>query len=648
MLHALRRAEGFVMITGQPGTGKTTLVSDLVRTLSFDQVDIAKIVSTQLTSNDLLNLVAYSFNLDPEGWSKAKVLVQVERFLKQQYQQGRRPLLIVDEAQGMDEDALEELRLLTNLLVGNHQLLQVFLVGQEQLRDTVNTPSLEQLQQRLIASTYLEPLDVDDTRAYIKHRLHCVNWRGDPLISTETYAMIQHYSHGIPRRINQICSRLFLHGSIEGKHRLGTADLEIVVEELQQELLLPMGKQGIYEVAPWPEEQYEETYEEEPQTSPSAPKIVLPTTATPPGTERATQPSSLQAAATRHHMPASEPAAVAGHVAGTDNNHASIHHKKRVILLALVAILLAVYISDGDMDQPVPDQHSMALSQAGPPQLVLPATEDSEVTSVQPRPETPSAEEQATSGTGSSASEASSNTRGDREIFALLAIETGQNPAPELDPGETSLPAPPLAMVDPDKTPAPATTDHETAAQNEPGQDIPTPAQEVAPVVALSQDNQAREAPTPGPVKELTMTPPLSEEEQIAELLANGQRSLKQYRLLTPKDDSAYHYFQQVLKLDPGNSDALYGIEQVVAGYTLLATDALNKNDKQKAELYITRGFRISPNDEGLQALRDWMNVLPIKSAPEPEPEDFFTRFKKFFSQPPNEKIDDRIQTDEP
>jgi hypothetical protein len=145
----------------------------------------------------------------------------VERFLKQQNQYGRRPLLIVDEAQDMGDAALEELRLLTNIHVGNHQLLQVFLVGQEQLRDTVNTPSMEQLHQRLIAATLLELLDTDDTKTYIKHRLRRVNWKGDPLISTEAYTIIQRYNRGIPRQINQICSRLLLHASIEEKHRLG-------------------------------------------------------------------------------------------------------------------------------------------------------------------------------------------------------------------------------------------------------------------------------------------------------------------------------------------------------------------------------------------------------------------------------------------
>ncbi len=312
MLHALYRAEGFIMITGRPGTGKTTLINDLIQTLKPDQAVVAKIVSTQLTADDLLDLVAYSFNLNPKGCGKAEVLIKVEHFLKQQYQHGRHPLLIVDEAQDMNERALEELRLLTNMQVGNHQLLQIFLVGQEQLRKLVISPSLEQLHQRLIAATLLEPLDTDNTRAYIKHRLRHVNWKGDPLISTEAYAIINRYSQGIPRKINQICSRLFLHGSIEEKHRLGIADLKIIIEELQEELLLPMDKEGIDNAVPWPAEQHEETYEEEPQASSPAPEKV-------PETEPADQEPPAIAADAPRHTPASEPASVAG--TETDNNH---------------------------------------------------------------------------------------------------------------------------------------------------------------------------------------------------------------------------------------------------------------------------------------------------------------------------------------
>ena len=695
MRHALHRAEGFIMITGQPGTGKTTLVADLVRTLNADQVTVARIVSTQLTSTDLLDLVAYAFDLEPEGWSKAKTLVQVERFLKQQHQQGRRPLLIVDEAQDMDEDALEELRLLTNMLVGNHQLLQVFLVGQQQLRDTVNTPSLEQLQQRLIAAMFLEPLDADDTRTYIKHRLHCVQWKGDPLISTQAYAMICHYSHGIPRRINQICSRLFLHGSIEEKHRLGTEDVEIVIRELRQESLLPMDQDSFHEAVPWSAEHAVETYEQEPQTRPPAAKTALPTIGIPPGAERTARPSPTRVADTQRHTPVRGPVSVAGPGAGTGNNHAGIHHMKRrallpaaisyasnaarflsgrirtmdspavwsgaVIVPSLIIAILAAYFSDSDNGPPAPDQDAWALSQDGTQQSVQSATVAGAATSFQTRPEMPASEQPASSDSGNSAGAVGGAPREAVDLLAMPAIVSGQNPAPEHDAMETALPASRSAMVAPDITLAPDDTGGETSTQSEPGRQAPAATQEVASVIALSQDNQPAEETTPTPVKEVAMATPLSEEEKIAELLALGSRSLKRYRLLYPKDDSAYHYYQEVLKLDPGNSNALNGMKQIVARYTSLATKALDKNDKKKAELYIARGFRIRPNDEGLQAVRDRMNAPPVEIvqqvvetpppveiAPEPKPEGFFTRLKQMFSRQPNEKVEQQVQTNEP
>jgi type II secretory pathway predicted ATPase ExeA len=629
MLHALRRAEGFVMVTGQPGTGKSTLVTDLVSTLNPDQVAVAKIVSTQLTSNDLLNLLAYSFDLDPEGWSKAKVLVKVEHYLKQQYQLGRRPLLIIDEAQGMDNEALEELRLLTNLLVGNQQLLQVFLVGQEQLRDTVNTPTLEQLRQRLIATTFLEPLDADDTMAYIKHRLQCVNWKGDPLLSTETYPMIQRYSHGIPRRINQICSRLFLHGCIEEKHRLGTADLEIVIGELQQELLLPMDMQSVPETSPWSvehdeetceKETYEEeTYEEEPLTAPVVLEAAQPPAEILPDTGTTAQQSSSRVSDTRPQMAAVEQADVADTGTATSNNHAGIHRKTRVVVLLLIAILLSVYLNEGDIGQSVPDQHTVALSKVGQQQRVQPASEESEATSVQTRSEMYALDKQTPSDIG--------NGTG----------ETRDPPVLVVDPAETTPPAFRSTLDGQQQIPAPAMTDEDSVEQGEPDQDT------------LVGETLAENTEPMEPVEKAVTVTPLSREEKIALLLDYGQLSLEQNRLLTPKDDNAYRYFQQVLELDPGNSQAVYGIEQIVARYTTLAAYALIREDRRRAEVFIARGLRILPHDESLQALRERMNAAQVKNVPDPEPEELFKTFITPSPKPtPNEERDKQTPANEP
>lgn len=237
MQYAFERAEGFVMVTGRPGTGKSTLVNDLVDTLSSSGAKVAKLVSTQLEASDLLRMVAHAFGLQTENLDKATILQRLDKLLMSHQNDGRRALLIIDEAQDLSVSALEELRLLTNLQLNNQPLLQIFLLGQEELRALVQGPGMEQVHQRLVAACHLEQLKEDETKAYIIHRLEQVGWQGDPAISNAIYPVIYRFSAGIPRRINQVCSRLFLHGGVEGSHKLGVADIKVVIAELRQEQL---------------------------------------------------------------------------------------------------------------------------------------------------------------------------------------------------------------------------------------------------------------------------------------------------------------------------------------------------------------------------------------------------------------------------
>lgn len=237
MQYAFERAEGFVMVTGRPGTGKSTLVNDLVDTLSSSGAKVAKLVSTQLEATDLLRMVAHSFGMQTETLDKATILQRLDKLLMSYHNDGRRALLIIDEAQDLSLSAMEELRLLTNLQLNSQPLLQIFLLGQEELRALVQGPGMEQVQQRLVAACHLEQLKEDETKAYIIHRLEQVGWRSDPAISNAIYPIVFRFSAGIPRRINQVCSRLFLHGSVEGSHKLGVEDIRVVIDELQQEQL---------------------------------------------------------------------------------------------------------------------------------------------------------------------------------------------------------------------------------------------------------------------------------------------------------------------------------------------------------------------------------------------------------------------------
>ena len=235
---ALFSEEGFIVITGRPGTGKTTLINELMSQLDSRKFEASTLVTTRYDSQDLLHIIGASFNLDMENVSKSSILLALEKFLKLKHADGKRVLLIVDEAQGLTIDAVEELRQLSNLHVDGQPLLQIFLIGQEEFRELIESPGLEQLRQRVIAASHLEPLNEGETIEYVTHRLKHAGWKGDPAISRGVVLMVHHYSGGIPRIINMICGRLLYHGYIEKKHELKLEDIKSVLEDLSKELMV--------------------------------------------------------------------------------------------------------------------------------------------------------------------------------------------------------------------------------------------------------------------------------------------------------------------------------------------------------------------------------------------------------------------------
>lgn len=235
---ALYSEEGFIVITGRPGTGKTTLINQVISELDSRKYEVATLVTTQYESHDLLNMIAASFNLDADAASKSSIMLALEKFLQRKHSEGKRVLLIVDEAQGLKKDAVEELRQLSNLHIDGKPLLQIFLVGQEEFRDLIESPDLEQLRQRVVASSHMEPLTDTETIDYVTHRLKHAGWKGDPAIPRSVVLMAHHFSGGVPRIINLICGRLLLHGYVEQKHELDVEDMKSVLEELSEELLV--------------------------------------------------------------------------------------------------------------------------------------------------------------------------------------------------------------------------------------------------------------------------------------------------------------------------------------------------------------------------------------------------------------------------
>lgn len=237
MAYAFMRAEGFVMITGRPGTGKTTLIGELVESLADENVTTANLVCTQLHADDLLKMVAYSFGVDASIVEKGQLIQRLQALLQKWHRENRRALLIVDEAQDLSTSAMEELRLLTNIQINGNPLLQIFMLGQPELRELILSPELEQVHQRIVAASHLQSLECEETEAYIRHRLETVGWVGSPALSKSIFPLIYKFSEGIPRRINLICSRLFLHGAVEQRSQIGVSDVRDVISELQSESL---------------------------------------------------------------------------------------------------------------------------------------------------------------------------------------------------------------------------------------------------------------------------------------------------------------------------------------------------------------------------------------------------------------------------
>jgi putative secretion ATPase (PEP-CTERM system associated) len=231
--YGLAQGEGFIVITGEVGAGKSTLVAHLMERIDPAALTAAQVVTTALDGAEVVHVVAQAFGLAVEGHDKAAALGAIERFLQDEARAGRRCLLIVDECQNLDLTALEELRMLSNFQLGSHPLLQSLLLGQPEFRRTVaQHPGLEQLRQRIIASHHLEALDAGEVEHYVRHRLGRVGWDGRPDFEDGLLDALYNHTGGIPRRVNQVMNRLLLLGAIEERDTLSLAMLGDVIAEM--------------------------------------------------------------------------------------------------------------------------------------------------------------------------------------------------------------------------------------------------------------------------------------------------------------------------------------------------------------------------------------------------------------------------------
>lgn len=245
MQYGLTQGEGFVLVTGSPGTGKTMLVKSLIQNLNKDKLLIGLMVTSQVGPEDTLRMVASTFGFQYLHNDKASLLSSFEKFIVEKAREGLRLLLIVDEAQNLPKQSLEELRMLTNLDVNGAQVFQVFLIGQPELKRTVYANDMEQLKQRIVSTYHLDPLDAEETKEYIVFRLQTAGWQGTPEFTANVFDEIHEFSAGVPRRINSLCDRLLLFGFLEELTVLNSDALEKVISEVKEEMLLESSEEQL-------------------------------------------------------------------------------------------------------------------------------------------------------------------------------------------------------------------------------------------------------------------------------------------------------------------------------------------------------------------------------------------------------------------
>ena len=237
--YGVSRNEGFIVITGEIGAGKTTVLRSLIEGLHGSNVITGHLVTTQLGAEDTLRMVGAAFGFRVKDVPKSELLITLEAFLISQTSKGKRCLLIVDEAQNLTAKAVEELRMLSNFQFGNQALLQSFLIGQPEFREILQRPEMEQFRQRVAATCHIGPLDADETQRYIEHRLKCAGATDKPTFEPAAFDAIYRATSGIPRRVNSVCDRLLLLGFLGNKTHLTADDVAEVVREFAQESGVP-------------------------------------------------------------------------------------------------------------------------------------------------------------------------------------------------------------------------------------------------------------------------------------------------------------------------------------------------------------------------------------------------------------------------
>ncbi len=232
LLYGIRERKGFVQLTGEVGAGKTTLCRAMLEALD-DRYSTALILNPVMSPDELMKAIALEFGLPVYGLDRQDTLAVINQFLLEQVERNKESVLIIDEAQDLTEELLEQVRLLSNLETDNRKLLQIVLLGQPELRDRLNSPRLKQLRQRITVRYHLLPLSGQEVSEYVSHRLHLCGGNGTPCFTKPALWRICRYTGGIPRLVNALCDKALLAGFVEGQKRIGFKLVNRAVHELE-------------------------------------------------------------------------------------------------------------------------------------------------------------------------------------------------------------------------------------------------------------------------------------------------------------------------------------------------------------------------------------------------------------------------------
>jgi general secretion pathway protein A len=232
LVYGIRERKGFVQLTGEVGAGKTTLCRALLEQLD-GKFSTALIMNPVMSGDELMKAIATEFGLEVKGKDRLETIAAISDFLLKQTLGGKETVLIVDEAQNLTEDLLEQVRLISNIETDDRKLLQIVLMGQPELRDKLNSPRLKQLRQRITVRYHLAPLTRNEVGQYIHHRLALAGSRGAPAFTFPAIWRVFGYSQGIPRLVNAVCDKALLAGYVERSYKISWRMVGRAIRELE-------------------------------------------------------------------------------------------------------------------------------------------------------------------------------------------------------------------------------------------------------------------------------------------------------------------------------------------------------------------------------------------------------------------------------